>query len=252
VLQNITNLWRNIEFFSMDLYLCDDSEELYRKCGIVKRDGIGLSGIIKTYELAVAGRREDVLDSIKCLNDAYIGLAGACFGGHKELVLLMIQKTKYYKPAADFNGGLVESCMGGHKELVLLMIENGADRFDKGLSTACQYGHAELALIMIEKGAKMLNWGLESACMGGHEELALLMIRIIESSGGVVSLNGGLSGACWGGQKKLALMMIEKGATDFNSGLTLACLHRYKELVLLMIKKGATYCRACRKALNEH
>ena len=51
-----------------------------------------------------------------------MGLAGACLGGHLELVKLMIEKR-----ANDWNWGLKKACQGGHIELVKLMLEKGAE-----------------------------------------------------------------------------------------------------------------------------
>jgi hypothetical protein len=45
-----------------------------------------------------------------------MGLHGACFVGHKELVKFMIARG-----ANDWNMGLENACCGGHKELIELM-----------------------------------------------------------------------------------------------------------------------------------
>jgi hypothetical protein len=52
-------------------------------------------------------------------------LENACWGGHKDLALLMIDKG-----ATDWNGGLAWACWGGHKDLALLMIDKGATNLD--------------------------------------------------------------------------------------------------------------------------
>lgn len=69
------------------------------------------------------------------------------------------------------------ACQGGHKDLVYLMIGKGAHQWDNGLYNACQGGHIDLARIMIENGARNFNWGLEGARKGGHDHLILFMIE---------------------------------------------------------------------------
>ncbi len=50
-----------------------------------------------------------------------MGLAGACWKGHKEIAELMITKG-----ANDFNRGLCEAYYGDYKEIILFMIIKGA------------------------------------------------------------------------------------------------------------------------------
>ena len=133
-------------------------------------------------------------------------LYNACSIGDIESALLEIQNNNYH----NWNRGLANACYGGHKELALLMIEKGANDWNWVLANACLRGHKELALLMIKKGANAWNWGLTLACYGGHKALALLMIEK-----GADKWNWGLANACFGGHKELALLMIEKGA-DIN------------------------------------
>jgi hypothetical protein len=121
----------------------------------VKLGSSGLSGIVGIYELAKAGRTEDVLESIQDSENIEEGLAGACNGGHKDLVQLMIQMD-----ATDLNWGMVKACQGGHKEIAQLMIQkmesSGAHiNWDSGLWGACMGNGGELIRLMIQKGAKV-------------------------------------------------------------------------------------------------
>jgi hypothetical protein len=75
-------------------------------------------------------------------------LQNACWGGHKELARLMIDKG-----ATDFKYSLWNACAGGHKELVDYMIEQGATDWNGGFTNACRYGHLALIRYMLEKGA---------------------------------------------------------------------------------------------------
>jgi hypothetical protein len=197
----------------MDSYLCEDSEELYRKYEIVEPENAtsALLGIVGIFELARAGRTGDVLEGIRTTWYFSSAWRGACRGGQKELVELMIQKTRSSDVKISWDGGLAEACRGGHKELVLLMIENGACNFDWGLEEACEYGHREMVELMIERGATAFTSGLRKACLGGHVEIALLMFQKMEFSEVVV--NNELQKACSRGRKEIARLMVEKGAT---------------------------------------
>jgi hypothetical protein len=203
----VINLWTNIEsFLGMDSYLCEDSEELYRRYDVVGPGVDELFGIVRIYELAMAGRTEDVLECLRNGENIHKGLEGACYGGHMKLVELMIEM----------------GASGGDMD------------FDRGLESACFSGQKEMVEFMIERGAKNLNYGLEIACCVNNKEIALLMIEK-----GAVDLNNGLEEACYSHCKEMAELMIEKGATNFNKGLEIACYVRNKEIALLMIEKGA-------------
>jgi hypothetical protein len=167
----------------MELYICHDSEELYWGYQIVKHGSSGLRGIAGIYELARASCAEDVLESIRSYKDIHDGLAGACYGGHEELALLIIRKAESSGVTVDFNSGLRGACRNNHKKL---------------------------ALLMIEKGATYIQWGLEEACRGGHKELTLLLIRKIESSRGPLKLGWALSEACRGGHTELVKFIVQK------------------------------------------
>jgi hypothetical protein len=75
-------------------------------------------------------------------------MVNACYGGYKELVLLMIDKG-----ASDWNGGLAMACDGGSMELALLMIDKGAWDWNRGIIHACKKGYRELVILMLAKGA---------------------------------------------------------------------------------------------------
>jgi hypothetical protein len=221
----VINLWRNIDFLGMDSYLCEDSEELYRRYEIVGPGVDELFGIVGIYELARAGRTEDVLEGIQTHWDLSLAFDGACHGGHKELVKLLIRKIRSSGNKVTWDTGLTEACRGGSKELALLMMENGAREFGWGLEEACRNNQKELALLMIQKIKSpryipCLNGILSDACYGGRKEMAELMIHTIESMGGTVNFDWALSTACTGGHKETILLMIRKIK---SSGVTVKC-----------------------------
>jgi hypothetical protein len=100
-------------------------------------------------------------------------LFGACRGGHKEIVELVIVRG-----ANDWNNALYSACFGGHKEIVELIIARGANNWNNGLFGACVGGHKQIAELVIARGANDLNWALHNACRSGHKELVELMIAL--------------------------------------------------------------------------
>jgi hypothetical protein len=156
----------------------EDSEELFRRYEIVGpelRNGYDLIGIVSVYKLAEVGRRKDLLRSIRNDSDMLEALNGACFGGQKELVLLMIQWG-----ANNWDRGFANACLGGQREMALLMIQRGAHDWSRGLESACYGGHRELVDLVIQKaGSQWIDWndGLAGACKGNQQELVYLMIQ---------------------------------------------------------------------------
>jgi hypothetical protein len=129
----------------------------------------------------------------------------------------------------DWNWGLEGACWGGHRDLVELMIDKGADLWDEGLVAACRGGHRDLVEWMIDKGADDWNWGLEAACHGGHRDLVELMITKGDERGFAFNWNWGLKAACNGGHCDFVEWMINKGATnliDITENFTLLLLNR--------------------------
>jgi hypothetical protein len=257
----------------MESYLCEDTEELYRRYRIVRSWGDSLIGIAHDYEIARAGLIEQTL---KCLEmnrfsfyPDYI-LCEVCVGGHKELASIIIGKYD-----CDGNTGLLKACEGNHKELALLLIEYGCNP-NYGLRGACIGGHKELALMMVQEIESSerfgdFDWGLAGACEGNNKELALLMLekgadpdagwcdmsddnpelaRLLIDWG--ANVNEGLLVACRNGLKEVLSLLIENGANDWDGGLGNACYSGRAEIMSLMIKKGATVCSECDRQLDYH
>jgi hypothetical protein len=253
-------------------FISEDSEELFCKYGIVAPENaqvpFSLVGIVDAFNLAKAGRRVDVMENILyCPYEENI-LMGACQGGHKELVLLLIQLE-----FDSWNTGLIGACRGGHEELALLMIYNGARSVNFGLEEACSNGHKKLALLMIQHGAYAWNDGMYWACLSGHRELAEWLIHIMQPPGLQANWNTalygyksyhektikliispsfpviysvGFRGACEGNHKDLALFMINKmGSCDISdelirelsNALDVAIQFNYKEIILMILQK---------------
>jgi hypothetical protein len=171
------------------LFESEDSEELFRVYDVVKpeyKTYASLAGMDDIFVLASANRQEDTLESVRnggCFNE---GLAGACWGGRKEMAQLMIERG-----AANFDWGLLGACLGGRINTAELMIEKGATNIQQGLERACDRGHMELTLLLIHKtesSGSLVEFGplLTIACRDGHKEILGLIIQKIKSSGNVV------------------------------------------------------------------
>ena len=93
---------------------------LWRRLSLTRTNPINnKNDLSKAYE---TGDYLSVTQSKFNKNWVDFGLIGACSGGCKEMVELMIAKG-----ADDWNNGLIGACLGGHKEMVELMIAKGAD-----------------------------------------------------------------------------------------------------------------------------
>ena len=92
----------------------------------------------------------------------------SCLKGNMEKVEKILEGRINEFILAD---GLQGACKGGHKEIIQLMIEEGIYSWNYGLLGACEGGHKEIIQLMIEKGARDWNRGLQGACSGGNKEI---------------------------------------------------------------------------------
>lgn len=127
---------------------------------------------------------------------------------------LMNEKRKYEKARNYLGSGhkndldkcLSGACKGGHKDIVKLMISEGATNLYGAFHTACCGGHMDVVELLRGYGIKFWNYGLRSACQGGNMNIINLVISM-----GDHDWNDGLTGACQGGHLDIAKLMIEKG-----------------------------------------
>jgi hypothetical protein len=228
----------------MDSYRCEDCEELFWGYKIVAPDlkcnlYTSLVGIVDSYELAKAGRPADVLEYIRRHNFTKDAMGGACEGGHKELVHLLIQMG-----VKDWDSGLLGACSSGQKELARLMIQKGASAFDEGLDEAYAGNQKEIVLMMINYGAIPDRDDMYRYCGGDNPEMALFIIQNINSrDSGLWS--AGLNGTCDSGYKDVALALIKKmeycnniGSLkeSLQDGFLRAYMAGHKELVSLLFQ----------------
>jgi hypothetical protein len=139
-----------------EILLLLDKSSLFRASNVCKLwrqlASMRVVNINTRIHLREAAKNGDQLSIIKSsYNEDWIdwGLFGACEGGHKDLVNLMISKDAY-----DFDYALMYACRGGHKDLMVLLIIRGINNFDYGLFGACEGGHKDLIKLMIAYGAR--------------------------------------------------------------------------------------------------
>ena len=97
----------------------------------------------------------------KYRDDPNNGMFCAAFGGHKDIIKLMIEKGTKSGTRMDWNQGMYYAAKSGHVDIIKLMIEKGADGWNRGMYGAAKGGHVDIVKFMIEKGAKSgtrMNW----------------------------------------------------------------------------------------------
>lgn len=85
----------------------------------------------------------------------------------------------------DYDWGLAGACMGGHVDIVKLMMDEGGNNWGLALLYACMGGHINLVKLMMSKGeigTVYLGQSLHYACIHGHTEI----IDMFVSRGGVI------------------------------------------------------------------
>ena len=97
-----------------------------------------------------------------------------CLKNHRPLIELLIKKDIHKSLYLDY--GLSGACEGGHRDLVQMMIDLGATNFNYGLQSACYRGHRDLVQWMIDLGANNWDGGLYYACHGRHRDVAQMML----------------------------------------------------------------------------
>lgn len=163
------------------------------------------------------------------------GFCAACFDGQADIVKIMIDKG-----ADNLCDGLENACYSGHKDVALLVMDNVSseyesrdpDIWERGLFSACECQNKEvgqeLAHIIINKCEK--KWSVKPDNFNGY---------IWEE---------GLYSACENGQVELAQLMIKKGINTWNAQSTNhtirilnVALRRTNdfEITLMLAKNGA-------------
>jgi len=81
-------------------------------------------------------------------NDYDEGLAGACRGGHLNIVNMMLSLG-----ANDYNEAFIGACLFGHIKIVKMMIGLGANDYNAALYWACFLKYDTIVKMLLELGA---------------------------------------------------------------------------------------------------
>ena len=72
--------------------------------------------------------------------------------------IISIKQIQYKNTINIWHWGFRGACYGGHMNIVQLMIEKGANQWNYVLYAACKGGHMNIIKLMIEKGANECHW----------------------------------------------------------------------------------------------
>jgi ankyrin repeat protein len=170
------------------------------------------------------------------------------------LVDYLIEKDVNMEAINNGNTALISAAWYGHKECLLLLLEKGANMEAKDTALICAVynGHKECLLLLLEKGANMEaqnNNGytaLICAAINGQKECLLLLL---EKGANIEAKNNNgytaLICAAINGHKECLLLLLEKGANieaknnNDNTALHYAALSKHDECLSLLLKNRA-------------
>ena len=220
-------------------------------------------------------------------NDNNDALMCAVFGGHQDLVRVLIKEFHFCaNTSRGINGRtpLLEACIEGHIDLVReLVVEHGADLSAKdnnnndALMFAAIGDHQDLVRILIkefhfsanssrEHGADLTaidndsDDALMCAVIGGHQDLVRVLIKEFHfnantgrGSDGITPL---LEACCQGRIDLVRQLVVEHGAdlsakdNDNNDALMCAVFGGHQDLVRVLIKEFH-FCANTSRGINE-
>ena len=106
-------------------------------------------------------------------------LYSACEGGNMAVVQLIIDAINPDLVHLDWNSGLRGACYGGHIEIIEMMIQKGANDFNPGFYAVCETDHIDLVKMFLEKAYVKydLNRALHIACGALSIDVVYLLIN---------------------------------------------------------------------------
>ena len=186
-------------------------------------------------------------------------LQAASFGGHKEVVQMLLEKGAEVNVQGGFYGNALQAASaGGHETIVQILLKEGADVNVQGgddgnaLQAASAGGHEKIVQMLLKEGAEVNAQGgfygnaLQAASAGGHETVVQMLLE----KGAEVNVQGGFYGnalqaASYKGHETVVQMLLEKGA-DVNAqgefyvnALQAASAGGYETIVQMLLKEGA-------------
>ena len=165
-------------------------------------------------------------------------LAGACKGGHIELVKDIIYNRGAYH--IDWDNVLSCACEGGNIQIVQMIINECTiyHNWNSGLQGACRGGHILIMQFTIRLGATDLISGFYYACKRGHIALAQIMLPIIVNSevsdrNEMNSMRCCLRYACLYGLWEIVQMVLEMGCYETSWSEILASAYKGGNLEII-------------------
>lgn len=157
-------------------------------------------------------------------------LDNACFGGHLDVIYLLIENN-----ARNWNSALNSACLKGHRHVVDLLIRRGANNWTEAFKYACVGGDINIVKLMIEKGADNWNWGLRKASSKGHLDIVELMIE-----NGANNFITGVKKACLAGHLDVVKLLASNinNSSSLKNVLKYAQIGEYIEIIDFAIKSG--------------
>lgn len=192
-------------------------------------------------EVCYSGDIEKVYELINdkdIYKDFYLGLYGACEGGHLNIVKLLIDKCSKKLTSALFN----VACTNGNIDIVKLLIERDNGLIQSlALDCACESGNIDLVNLLLKYNLN-IRYNRYSklffACKSGNIDLIEFIIGSNLKEFKTQSWDEGLQGACRGGHLDAVKFIIKKSNIQFcwKNALNYACAGGNLEIVKLVLQ----------------
>lgn len=186
------------------------------------------------------------------------GLRGACAKGDMKIIKLILKKAK------NMDYGLYGACYGGHKEIMMEMMKRGAKDLDEALYWAGRGGQTDIAMSLIKMGARVYSHNFVGVCQSGNKVLIEIMRALYTGN-----TNEGLFWLCAYGAKMMtkeqrtSITQSLLGSAGIsgnerirNMQIENLCCGRQKEVIQYLAKMGKTSTHTggrcyCSKVMRE-
>lgn len=156
-----------------------------------------------------------------------------------------------YKRRHKWDRGLCGACRGGHKELIEMMISKGARNYERALDYACRGRQLEIVKLMLRNvdiTTGCLDYALMGACQGGDINIVQLLIDTSKSK----SIHRQQQQMDEEEEDEEENEEECACSIEIEWGFESACEHNQCHLFQLLIDNGAEECDACGDSMEEH